>query len=448
MERPNILYFVCHDLGRTLGCYGTEVATPNLDRLAKDGVKFNHTFCNSPACSPSRGCAMTGQYAHTNGLMGLVNGGWTIPEEKKTIVDYLNEAGYLTAHFGLQHERKPIEHNRYQIEGGGSIVTEHVVNAGIKFLEEHVNQSQPFYLNLGTIEVHESQWNSNRKPEFYNPGPDEEAYVPPFLPDEPPVRHEMANFNAAIRYLDTHLGRLFGAMDHLGYRENTLVVFTTDHGIAGMRSKCWLYDPGVSIALLMRMPGTIGQGVEYNHLIQNIDYTPTLLEAAGVDIPSELQGKSFWSLLTGGEYQPHDMIFIERNYHGGLDAGETTPPPPEQNSRYNPIRAVRTEQFHYIRHYRKDARRPWLPGEVALRNTFKLWYNGIWPPLTEPVDTEELYDILADPLETRNLANDPTYQKIKDEMAAKLHQWMVETTDPLLDGPIPDLINTWCESSA
>lgn len=444
MERPNILYFVCHDLGRTLGCYGAEVATPNLDRLAADGVKFSRTFCNSPACSPSRGCAMTGQYAHTNGLMGLVNGGWTIPEENKTIVDYLNEAGYLTAHFGLQHERRPIEHNRYQIEGGGNIVTEHVANAGIRFLEEHVNQTQPFYLNLGTIEVHESRWNSERQPEFYNSGPDEEAYVPPFLPDEPPVRHEMANFGAAIRYLDTHLGRLFEAMDRLGYRENTLVVFTTDHGISGMRSKGWLYDPGVSIALLMRMPGTIGDGIEYNHLIQNIDFTPTLLEAAGVDIPSELQGKSFWSLLTGGEYQPHDVIFTERNYHGGLGENEPPPAPPERNSRYNPMRAVRTEQFHYIRHYRKDAKRPWLPGETSLGNTFKLWYNGLWPPLTEPVNEEELYDMVADPWQRLNLADNPAYQETKEEMAAKLHKWMVETADPLLDGPIPDLINTWC----
>ena len=211
-----------------------------------------------------------------------------------------------------------------------------------------------------------------------------------------------------------------------------------------MRSKVWLYDPGVSIALLMRMPGTIGPGVEYDHLTQNIDYTPTLLDAAGVDIPSELQGKSFWPLLTGGEYQPHDMIFTERNYHGGLQENEPPAPPPERNSRYNPMRAVRTERFHYIRHYRADAKRPWLPGEKSLRDTFKLWYNGLWPPLTEPVNAEELYDILADPGETRNLAADPSYQKTRDEMAAKLHQWMVETADPLLDGPIPDLINTWC----
>ena len=88
MKSPNILYFVCHDLGRMLGCYGARVATPNLDRFAADGVKFTNAFCSSPACSPSRGCAMTGQYAHTNGLMGLVNGGWTIPKEKKTIGQY------------------------------------------------------------------------------------------------------------------------------------------------------------------------------------------------------------------------------------------------------------------------------------------------------------------------------------------------------------------------
>ena len=102
-QRPNILYVICHDLGKQLGCYGLGLDSPNLDRFAAGGALFGSAFCNSPACSPSRGCAMSGQYAHTNGLMGLVNQGWSMPESTRTIVDELNDAGYQTAHFGLQY---------------------------------------------------------------------------------------------------------------------------------------------------------------------------------------------------------------------------------------------------------------------------------------------------------------------------------------------------------
>lgn len=111
-ERLNIIYFVCHDLGKQLGCYGAGVETPNLDRFAAEGVQFNRASTNAVACSPSRGCAMTGQYSHSNGLMGLVNRGWSLPVERQTIVDGLNAAGYETNNFGIQHER----HRRENID--------------------------------------------------------------------------------------------------------------------------------------------------------------------------------------------------------------------------------------------------------------------------------------------------------------------------------------------
>ena len=137
-NRPNILYVVCHDLGRTLGCYGKPVISPNLDRFASQGALFASAFCSSPACSPSRGCAMTGQYAHTNGLMGLVNQGWSLPESTRTIIDHLNDAGYTTAHVGLQHFFRPLD---LESAGGAHLLALAAARAVLKV--DHVTVLPP-----------------------------------------------------------------------------------------------------------------------------------------------------------------------------------------------------------------------------------------------------------------------------------------------------------------
>jgi len=433
--RPNIIYFVCHDLGKHVGCYGAKVPSPNIDRFAADGVKFTNAFCNSCCCSPSRGCAMTGQYAHNNGLMGLVNRGWSLPEEKKTIVDYLNADGYETVHFGLQHERYKAEANRYQIEGHTcreDDLVERAIDKAIQYLENRAESNKPFYLNVGTIEVHCSRWHGTfpeDRSDVYGIDPPDKVYMPDYIPDVPQLRDQMGRFQGAIRFLDKHVQRLFEAVEQLGYSENTLVVFTTDHGISNMRAKMWLYDRGVEITLLMKMPGTIGEGIEIPDLIQNIDVAPTILEAAGVEIPESMQGKSFWKRLTGGDYQSQQAVFTERNWHG---------------NNYDPMRAVRTNQYHYIKNFGEKPKKAWTPHEIPYMNeTFKTWHTDLWPPLSLPRDREELYDVVNDPEEFVNLAYDLKYQDIKKTLAEQLDTWMHDTNDPLLDGPIPDKLCGW-----
>ena len=433
--QPNIIYIICHDLGKHLGCYGAEVYSPNLDRFAEEGVKFTNMFCNAPACSPSRGCGMTGMYSHTNGLMGLVNCGWSMPESTPTIVDYLNDAGYETVHVGLQHERYSVEANRYQIHGDDTFeerLVENAVGNAIKYLESRKGSTTPFYLNVVTHEVHATIWQNTFMPErlkVYQDDYPDKPYIPRYVPDVPALREVMLKFQACIRYFDKQIQRLFDAVERLGYKENTLVIFTTDHGIGNVRAKGTLYDRGTEIAYMMQMPGTIGSGEVFSDLTQNIDIVPTLLEAAGLEIPSTVQGKSFWKKLIGQDYTPHREIFTERNYHGDT---------------YDPMRSVRTERYHYIKNFAENPKKEWLPHEVPYMNdTYKWWYVELWPEFTLPRDKEELFDVVNDPDEFINLAYDPAYQEIKAELSRKLDQWMHDTKDPLLEGDIPDKLNGW-----
>ncbi|MCC7205257.1 MAG: sulfatase [Phycisphaeraceae bacterium] len=429
-SRPrNIVFVICHDLGRELGCYGAGVATPNLDRFAGQGARCDAAFTNSPCCSPSRGTIQTGRYAHHNGLMGLVNQGWSMPLAERTIVDHLNDAGFETLHTGFQHERAKHAMNRYSTQLAPDHRSEDVFARAIAHLAQR-KDSRPFYMNLGLLEVHESGWNSQdrfdhgSRYEAFMPAL-EEVHVPPWLPDVKPIRREMRRFRGCIRFMDHHFATLIEGLDKLGLAENTLVVFATDHGISGVRSKSTLYDHGVEVALMLRGPG-VRTGMVVDDLIQTVDIAPTLLEAVGVEAPAGMDGRSFWPRLTGEAYRPHEMIFTERNYHGGFD----------------PMRAVRTRRYHYIRNFADAPKWQWLPGEVERFNDrFEAWYNDLWPPLSKPRPAEELYDVMADPHETRNLAGDAALADVRRELAAALHRWMVETNDPLLQGPIPDRLH-------
>jgi arylsulfatase A-like enzyme len=254
------------------------------------------------------------------------------------------------------------------------------------------------------------------------------VYVPPHLPDVPAIRKSLGRFQGAIRFLDGYFQQLLDAVERLGLSENTLVIFTTDHGIAGLRAKGTLYDAGTEIALMMRLPGVIKQDLVFSELIQNIDITPTILEAAGVPIPNTMQGKSFWSLLTGQDYKPHDDIVIERTWHGD----------------YDPMRAVRTPRYHYIRNFAENPKKAWMPAEMPIsEEAIEGSRYHVWPPKVNPRGKEELFDIVNDPNEFTDLADDPAYQEIKYELASRLDRWMQETEDPLLDGPIPDILNGW-----
>lgn len=438
-RRPNILYFVCHDIGRHMGCYGVPVATPNLDEFAASGVKFTNAFCNSPACTPSRVCAMSGQYAHVSGGIGLAHLGWPMPENVRTIVDYLNDAGYETIHSGMEHDRHP-QANHYKVdfeEGWEDFHAENGVNKALDYLAKR-DRSRPFYLNIGSQQPHASSWR-HTDGLYGEPVAPEDVYIPPYLPDLPGLRRGFGQFQAAIRYMDKHFGRLLEGVKKLGHDRDTIVIFTTDHGIAAPRSKGTLYDRGVEIALLVRLPEGCQAGAEVRHLIQNIDFVPTLLGAAGVPVPGHLPGKSFWPLLTGGKYTPHQHVFIERNFHGErrIYGGDK-----DYVDRYDPVRAVRTPAFHYIRYFDPTVKcRPWLPFEVPPCLPGDMQEGRHWefcvPHPREPRPAEELFHVMHDPQEFVNVAGRPEFRQVQADLKSRLEEWMKSTDDFVLRDEVP-----------
>ncbi len=433
---PNILYFIAHDVGKHLGCYDVPVSSPCIDAFAREAVQFEHAFCNAPACSPSRICAMTGLYAHTSGGVGLAHMGWPLPATVPTIVDYLNAAGYETIHSGMEHERHP-GLNHYQVDLQQHWVhfdTQRGVDEALAYLAQR-DRGRPFYLNIGSQQPHASTWDKTDRM-YGGAVPPEDVYIPPYLPDTPGLRRDFGRFQAALRYMDTHFGRLLDGLRQLGHDRDTIIIFTTDHGIAAPRSKGTLYDRGVEIALLVRLPNAARAGTRITHLLQNIDNVPTLLEAAGAPIPSQLQGRSFWPLLAGGAYTPHERIFVERNFHGehrlhGVKG--------DYVDRYDPVRAVRTNDFHYIRWFDPTIKcRPWLPMEYpAARLPASESADFCLPPPSAPRAEVELYHVRHDPQEFINIAGRPEFRHIEADLAGQLQRWMEATDDFVVRGDVP-----------
>ena len=290
---------------------------------------------------------------------------------------------------------------------------------------------------MGTIEVHGSQWGThfaNREEGGANPPLDrygwkevEKAPIPPTYKEAPQVREEMANYQECIRYLDYHLGRLFNAIDRLDYRDNTIIMFNTDHGMEGLRGKGTLYELGMEIACMMRGPG-LSPGAQVDHMIQNMDYVPTFLDAVGADIPEAIQGQSFWPLLTGGDYTPKAMIFAERNWHGSSN---------------DPMRSVRTEKYHLIKNFDTSLRSGWTPEDLPeIRETFESYPSTLFPQGTAPRDEVELFDLEQDPYDWHNVADDPALADVKSELLKALDQWMHDTEDPLLNDGEPQVSRT------
>lgn len=407
--RPNIVHITPHDLGRDVACLGHPVVkTPNLDRLGAEGVRFTNHFCASTACSPGRGTTMTGRYAHCNGLMGLVNRGWSMPESERTIVDYLNDAGYETCHVGLQHERRHRRMNRYKVylgeeKGRKSSVCDVVSGHAIDYLHKRQPGDPPFYLNAAFFECH-APW---ERPEYmgrYNP---DDIVVPPYLPDTPQMRKRLCSFYGSVSFMDECVGKVLDTLRETGLEDDTLVIFTTDHGISFPRAKGTLYDPGMTTALIMRCPGYIKAGTVCEHLVHSINLVPMVLDMLGMPVPEHVQGRSHYAFLSGGGYEPYDQIFLERNFHADTDF----------------VRAVRTARYKYIRNLTDRNRNMIPPENVGVTHWGKLRNSGIRRA------PEELFDLEKDPNEFNNVAEDPAYASVLADLRGRLEDWMNETND-------------------
>ncbi len=422
-QRPNVVLIITHDTGRHLGCYGWPVATPHLDHLAAEGMRFDRHFCVAAQCSPSRSALMTGRWPHCNGVMGLAPR-WTYRDGEQTLAQCLGAAGYETALIGLQHEGSDPARLGYgfaetslagsgfrYVPGAQSPATVLAGQAAEWLRRRPAAGSRPYLLVVGLAETHRP-WD---RPEYAGE-PTDAVRVPPYLPDEPQVRAELAAFAGSVRVADQAVGDILRAVDATGDTQDTLVVFTVDHGLAFPRAKGMSYDPGLATALLVRWPGRVAPGSVSDELVCNTDLFPTLLGAAGVAPPPAVQGQSFLGLLTGGAHKPRDDFFFEMTWH----------------DRYNPHRGIRTRRHKYIRNF-GSLPLVFLPGDIYNSPSGALVRERYY---AETRPAEELYDLERDPLEHHNLVQDAQYTQVLAGLRARVERWMEETGDPLLAGPV------------
>lgn len=431
---PNVLLVHCHDLGQFLGCYGVATArTPNLDAFAAAGVRFERSFCTAPSCSPSRAALFTGRYPHSNGVMGLCHAyfAWDLNPEERHLAQLLADAGYATAAVGVIHETRTdavragstrCGYQTYDAPGRAAEATDAALARLQSFASD---RTRPFFLSVGFIEPH-------RLPRAESDPPGENGFttpyfaadetsgvqVPGYLRDTPGTRQELAELQGAVHHVDEQFGRLLAGLADLGLDEDTLVVFTTDHGIAMPRAKCSLYDPGIRVALLLRLPSRPGWhgGVTHRDLVSNVDVLPTLLDLLGLPVSSTVQGRSFAPLLDGRAHTPRDAVFAEMTYH----------------DYYDPRRCIRTDAHKLIVNFTTapafmDPSQSWRPRSdtVSPPNHAMAYHNHV-----------ELYDLAADPWELTDVADDPAYARVRANLLARLHRHLVETDDPILQGAV------------
>lgn len=415
--KPNLLIVHCHDLGHHLGCYGVDsVVSPNLDAFAAGGVRFVNSFCTAPSCSPSRAALFTGRYPHSNGVMGLCHAAfaWDLNPGERHLAERLREAGYDTAAFGIVHETvSGAARAGYEFSDARANAADATDHA-IAFLRQRQTE-RPFYLSVGYFEPHrmapagDPSGDQGFVGAHLQPDSSRGITIPGYLRDTEGTRRELAELQGAIRHVDEQFGRLLHAVD----AQNTLVIFTSDHGIAMPRAKCSLYDPGIEVALLARWHGWQGTRDE---LISNIDVLPTILETLGLPVPSQVQGRSFAPLLEGRAYTPRTEVFAEMTYH----------------DYYDPRRCIRTATHKLIANFTTapafmDPSQSWRPRSEAVvpRNQALAYHPDI-----------ELYDLEHDRWEQNDLAHRPEQADLRRDLLGRLQRQLAATQDPILQGAI------------
>ncbi|QDU70620.1 sulfatase family protein [Mucisphaera calidilacus] len=425
-DRPNIVYLHSHDTGRMIQPYGHAVATPALQRFAEQGTVFRRAFCVGPTCSPSRAAMLTGRYPHENGMLGLTHRGARLNDPSQMLPAVLREAGYATAIAGLEHVMDArTNHGAYGYErdltasAAGAIERDEEVAPAVEAFLSEQDGSRPFFLDAGFFVTHrtgktergdeEVAWHSNSKrPE----GDGRYVAVPTPLPDTPETREDIADYCLSAQRLDGYYGRIFDALERSGHAGRTIVIITTDHGIAFPRMKGTLSDQGTGVLLMMRGPG-VAEGVVRDALVSHIDVAATLCAMAGVAVPSWSRGSGFEALLSDAAAEDHhrDSVFCETNVHVCVE----------------PARSVRTDRYLYIRRLITHDH-PVLPNCDRSVSKSRLVAGG-WPEQAQ--EEEALFDLLFDPTALVNRIDDPGYRAVADDLRGQMDAWRAETDDTM-----------------
>jgi N-sulfoglucosamine sulfohydrolase len=424
----NILYIHTHDSGRFLKPYGYNVPTDYLMKFAKDAVVFRKAFCGAPTCSPSRSVLLTGMYAHNNGMLGLAHRGFKINDYSKHLASYLKKYDYETVLSGVQHEADSwLNYDKAAKTIGYScdITTvpeknneEELVywdrnNAGAaaEYIKRAAEDNKKFFMSFGMFSTH-------RKYPVISENKTDPNYVelPPRTYDNKNNREDTAKYMDSARMADDCIETVIEALKEAGLYEKTIIIFTTDHGVANPFDKCYLNDSGIGVALIIRDPKQKIQGQVIDTMVSHIDIFPTLCDLTGIEKPDWLQGKSLVPALSENE-KVRDEIYAEINYH----------------TSYEPARCIRNERYKYIKYFDETYNKYNYSNMDDSEVKKFLTDNGL---LNMDKDMEILYDLYFDPGEADNVAGKPEYREILAEMREKLKNWQIETKDPVLNGKI------------
>lgn len=405
----NIIYIHTHDTGRFVSPYGHAVPTPNLAGLAREGVLFRKAHSAAPTCSPSRAALLTGNWPHETGMIGLVHRGARLTDPRQHLANILGAAGFDCALVGLQHVAPQDELGAL---GYGEVINlgaNHDRDVGPAAAAWLANRTsgKPFFLSVGFFETHRVYPDADPA--------DDPRYLapPPGYPDTADVRADTSRLHTSLRSVDDAVGQVLAALAASGLDSETLVIFTTDHGLPWPEAKGNLNDAGTGVALIMRGPSGFSGGRIVDALVSQIDIFPTLMDILGLARPAWLRGESLLPLVVGATKEIHSEVFAEVTCHAAAE----------------PMRAIRTQEWLYIKRF--DGGGPPVLANVDDGDAKTLYLRHGWA--TYPPAERALYNVILDPLERRNRVDDADCAEIVDALDGRLQAWMVATNDPLLD---------------
>ena len=427
--RPNILFCIADDWGFPhAGVHGDPIVrTPTFDRVAREGVLFTHAFSAAPSCTPSRAAVLTGQAPHRLAEGGNLHG--FLPARYAVYPDLLEASGYFVG-----FTRKGWGPGRLE-EGGRS---RNPAGNQYKDFAEFMKQmppGKPFCFWFGSQDPHRPYGKGSGVQAGMRP---ENVRVPPYLPDTPEVRSDILDYYVEVERFDTEVAGLLNQLEEAGKLGNTMVVMTGDNGWPFPRSKANLYDSGTRQPFAVRWPTAVRGGRTLDEFVTLADLAPTFLEAAGLQPPAEMTGRSLLGLLTGSE-QPgrRKAVFVERERHANVRRGDLS----------YPARAIRTAGFLYIRNFRPERwpagdpelyfavgpfgdcdgspSKDWILSHRSEPGIARLFQAGF-----EKRPAEELYDLRKDPYQMTSVAGQPEYADARKRLREELDRWMKETADP------------------
>lgn len=407
-EKPNIIVFVADDANwDDFGAYGNEaIRTPNINKLAEEGLTVQNAFLTVSQCSPSRISILTGKYPHSTRAEDLH---MPLLKNQRIIPSFLQERGYFTGHMKKTHygPNANAQFNWYH---------ERTADSFPEFLE--ASGEAPFFLWVGFSEPHRPYPSSPSVERRHDP---QEVHVPPYLVDDEATREDLAMYYDEIFHLDTKIGRFMEELQSRELVENTIVFFISDNGMPFPRAKGTVYDEGVRTPLIIKWPKEIRAGSTYDGLISLVDLAPTILEIAGIPPGEDMQGESVKRMLLDQTVTGREFVFSQRNWH---DTDEH-------------IRAVRSENYLLIRNAYTE-----LPhgtpadigGSPSFRSlVFKRDYGELTPEQARlfqvPRPIIEFYDVKKDPYQLNNLASHDDYWVLAREYSRVLENWIEDTDD-------------------